>query len=41
MGVQGTGPIALGTCGAIVYLRDGLFEFLGINGWNWAGSGVL
>ena len=33
--------LALGTCGAIVYLRDGLFEFLGINGWNWAGSGFF
>ena len=33
--------LALGTCGAIVYLRDGVFEFLGIAGWKWAGGGYF
>ena len=33
--------LASGTCGAIVYLRDGVFEFLGVGIWNWAGSGYF
>ena len=33
--------LALGTCGAIVYLRDDFFEFLGVEQWIWAGSGYF
>lgn len=33
--------LALGTCGAIVFLRDGWFNSLGIVGWNWAESGYF
>ena len=33
--------LALGICGAIVYLRDGVFSFLGVDKWQWAGSGYF
>ena len=34
--------LALGTCGAIIYLRDGIFDNISnISGWNWAGSGYF
>ena len=33
--------LALGTFGAVVYLRDGVFEFLGVETWNWADSGYF
>ena len=33
--------LALGTCGAVVYLRDGVFELLGVVKWNWTGSGYF
>ena len=33
--------LALGTCGVIVYLRDGVFEFLGVEKWNWTDSGYF
>ena len=33
--------LALGTCGAIVYLRDGVFEFLGVGQWHWTASGYF
>ena len=33
--------LALGTFGAVVYLRDGVFEFLGVEPWNWADSGYF
>ena len=33
--------LALGICGAVVYLRDGVFELLGIVKWNWTGSGYF
>ena len=33
--------LALGTCGAIVYLRDGIFELLGIAVWHWAHDGYF
>ena len=33
--------LALGTCGAAVYLRDGVFADLGIADWSWAGSGYF
>ena len=33
--------LALGICGAVVYLRDGVFELLGVVKWNWTGSGYF
>ena len=33
--------LGLGTCGAVVYLRDGVFEFIGIDRWNWTAGGYF
>ena len=33
--------LALGTFGAIVFLRDGVFNYLGIESWNWVSSGYF
>ncbi len=33
--------LALGTCGAVVYLRDGAFLFIGLEQWNWRGDGYF
>ena len=33
--------LSLGVCGAVVYLRDGVFDFRGVDQWNWAGSGYF
>ena len=33
--------LALGTCGAIVYLRDGVFESLNVEQWHWTESGYF
>ena len=33
--------LTLGTCGSIVYLRAWVFEFLGIDRWNWTANGYF
>ena len=33
--------LALGTFGAVVYLRDGVFKFLGVDPWRWTGGGYF
>ena len=33
--------LGLGTFGAVVYLRDGVFEFIGISPWSWDASGYF
>ena len=33
--------LSLVSCGATVYLRDGVFVFLGVDQWNWTGSGYF
>ena len=33
--------LALGTCGAVVYLRDGMFESLGVDKWHWTAGGYF
>ena len=33
--------LALGTCGAIVYLRGGAFAYLGVEAWLWRGGGYF
>ena len=33
--------LALGVCGAVVHLRDDLFEVLGIPDWSWSGDGYF
>lgn len=33
--------IALGGCGAFVYLREDIFEFLNVSQWHWTGGGYF
>ena len=33
--------LGLGACGAVVYLRDGVFARLGLDDWQWASSGYF
>ena len=33
--------LGLGAFGAFVYLRDGLFDFLGVEKWNWSAAGYF